>query len=267
MNTSYLGIHITNGRQAFHFAALDEDLRILALGKGDLREMTAFAGGQANTLAAVGGPVHLLRPGEHPDPISAGEDPPGGSPSAGGRACRSVEKELSRLGFDLPHTPQKIKDCPEWMRSSFNLHTTLRWMGYLPLPSDAPRRCAETWADAIFWALLGKPALPSVTLEGRLQRQLILFDLKLPVSDPMNFFEEITRFKLRRGNLPLDAIYAAEELDALAVAYCAWQSVHQPEQMLHLGSAGDGSEPHFILPRPQEQLQEKTAAIFPNLRL
>lgn len=96
-----------------------------------------------------------------------------------------------------------------------------------------------------------------------MQRQLMLFDLKLPVPDPMDFFEEITRHKLRRGTLPLDTIYAAEELDALAAAYCAWRMVHQPDQMLPISAT---AEIEFLLPQPQEQMEEKTAAVFPNLR-
>ncbi len=56
------------------------------------------------------------------------------------------------------------------------------------------------------------------TLEGRLQRQLILVEQGLQLPDPFYFFEEITRHHLLTSNLPLETIHSAVELNALAAA-------------------------------------------------
>jgi hypothetical protein len=56
----------------------------------------------------------------------------------------------------------------------------------------------------------------------------------------MEFFEEVTRYKLLQGILPSEHIYLSKELDALLAAYLAWMTVNRPQQ---LTSQGD-----FILP-------------------
>ena len=73
-----------------------------------------------------------------------------------------------------------------------------------------------------------------------MQRQLALHDQKVRVSDPMDFFEEITRFRLLHGILPLNELHTAGELDALIAAYTAWKAATQPEGVLLLGDAEEG---------------------------
>ena len=60
------------------------------------------------------------------------------------------------------------------------------------------------------------------------------------IRDPMNFFEEITRHKLLRGLLPLEQVYAAEELDAIAAAYVAFVAGRHSERILKLGDPEEG---------------------------
>ncbi len=81
------------------------------------------------------------------------------------------------------------------------------------------------------------------SLEGRLQRGLILYDEGLQIPDPMEFFEEITRHKLLQGVLPGEYIYAPRQLDALMMAYVAWMS-GKPSQKLV-------SRDNLILPAPE----------------
>lgn len=47
----------------------------------------------------------------------------------------------------------------------------------------------------------------------------------------MDFFEEITRWRLLRGLLPLEKIFSADELNALICAHVAWRAAHQPESL------------------------------------
>ena len=56
----------------------------------------------------------------------------------------------------------------------------------------------------------------------------------------MNFFEEITRFKLMKGILPTDQVYAADMLDVLAAAYTAWMAANRPDQVSAIGEASEG---------------------------
>lgn len=73
--------------------------------------------------------------------------------------------------------------------------------------------------------------LPRRTLEGRIQRALILYEEGLQIVDPMDYFEEITRHKLLQGILPTENIYSTRELDALVSAYVAWMSEKRPERV------------------------------------
>jgi hypothetical protein len=77
-------------------------------------------------------------------------------------------------------------------------------------------------------------------LEGRLQRQLVLYEQGLGIRDPMDFFEEITRYKLLKGILPIDQIYTIEELDAIAAAYTAYVFGRHPERTIKLGDPDEG---------------------------
>jgi hypothetical protein len=101
----------------------------------------------------------------------------------------------------------------------------------------------ETNAQDCFHALGGHKLLPHRALEGRLQRCAILFEQGLQVTDPVDMFEEITRYKLVQGILPLENLPSSNELDALAAAYLAWMSLNRPGQTLPKGE--------FVLPVPE----------------
>jgi hypothetical protein len=98
----------------------------------------------------------------------------------------------------------------------------------------------ETNAQDCFRALIGQTPLHRRTLEGRLQRSAILYEQGLQIRDPVEIFEEITRYKLMQGILPLDDIYSSKELDALIAAYVAWMAVNSPGQTVVIGE--------FVLP-------------------
>lgn len=81
------------------------------------------------------------------------------------------------------------------------------------------------------------------TLEGRIQRGLILYEEGLRVKDAMDFFEEITRYKLMQGVLPLEYIYSPGQLDALMMAYVSWLAGHPSERVTLKGD--------LLLPSPE----------------
>ena len=56
----------------------------------------------------------------------------------------------------------------------------------------------------------------------------------------MDFFEEITRYKMLKGIFPAELIYAPEMLDALVAAYTAWLVVNRPASISLIGDPHEG---------------------------
>jgi hypothetical protein len=230
-----VGIESGSGRRPFTYAALDAERRLLALCTGDMDEVVAYCSGQVNAVVTVGAPAATNKGLLADKPISRRLTD-----------MRVVEYELRTRGLPTPHTPCDRSACPAWMQRGFDLHQNLQNCDFKPYPAgDAPRQLIESYADAVFWALLGRDAFGGGTLESRLQRQLVLHERKLPVSNPLNFFEEVTRHRILQGILPLENILIASELNALALAYTAWLAITDPSVVACLG---DPSEGVIVLP-------------------
>jgi hypothetical protein len=87
---------------------------------------------------------------------------------------------------------------------------------------------------------LANVPLPKNTLEGRLQRQLVLYKQKIDLPDPMEFIKGLTAKNVLRGTLPQENLYNPGELDALVAAYTAWQAANHPQEITALGDASEG---------------------------
>ena len=97
---------------------------------------------------------------------------------------------------------------------------------------------ARTWNDASAqdcYRAFRPELFPKRTLEGRIQRALILYEEGIRMHDPMDFFEEITRHKLLQGLLPDEIIYSIKQLDALIAAYVSWLVVNRPHRVVARG--------------------------------
>ena len=242
--TTYLGIDPTAGGRPFTYAALDNELRLLALGKGDMDEVLAFVAGQRAALVAVCAPrcpnQGLM---ERPEVRERLAPPP-----RPGRWMnfRLAEYQLRQHNISIPQTCAEEKDSPRWMRKGFTFFRRLESLDYQPFPqADAAHQSLEVYPHACYAGLVGHLPLPKHTLEGRLQRQLVLYECRLNIPDPMSLFEEITRHRLLQGILPLDNLYSPEELDALVAAYTAWLAGTNAEQVSLLG---DPEEGYMVLP-------------------
>jgi len=231
-------------RRAFVYAALDENQELLALGCGDRDEILAYLGGQQAAVAAINAPRQPNTGAVSGSATDPNELPPEeSSPPVNARLCEIL---LQQEGFKIDFTPKSAKSCPGWMRRGFDLYQRLEAFDYLPYPNqDSARQSLESCADAVFWRLLSHKLPLPASLEGRLQRQLILSDQQIPVPDAMAFFMEITRFRLVHGDLPDENIYSSEELNALAAALIAWQAAHHPDQVELLGDPDEGQ---IVLP-------------------
>ncbi len=110
----------------------------------------------------------------------------------------------------------------------------------------APKQWIETNAQDCFHILVDKSPLSRRSLEGRVQRGLILYEQGLRITDPMDFFEELTRHHMLGGVFPHEFLNSAPELDALAAAYVAWLAINEPGQV-------EPTPGKLILPKAPEQ--------------
>jgi hypothetical protein len=190
MNTNqtiYLGIDINGKRRPYIYAALDERRKLIALGQGPLEEVLFFAAGKNEAIAAVNSPSALNHGLLEIEKANQADHPL----HTNGRkhAMRMAEFELLQQGCRVPQTPASSELCPAWMQRCFSLYTALEQVGFRPFSTeDNPRQWVETSAEAAYFRLSGQQPLDAHRLEGSLQRQAILYDLDLPVTDPMAFF-------------------------------------------------------------------------------
>jgi len=175
----FAGVDISSGRMPVTLAALDADLKVLALQKWGIPETISYLKEYKSVLLAVSSTAQKR---EH-------------------IKYSGFKEKIAQAGFE-----------PFSMKSN-----TLQWI--------------EMDAQDCFRALVEQKPLPRRSLEGQIQRALILYDEGLQINDPMDFFEEITRHKLIQGILPLENIYSSKQLDALVAAYLAWMTTHRSGQI------------------------------------
>jgi len=242
--SSFLGIDPTAGHKPFTYAALDSQLHLMALGKGNLDEVLAFMASQHQAIAAVCAPrrpsQHLMSKPQVRDRLSP--------PPRPGRYLdfRVAEYLLRQHGISCYQTPADEKACPNWMKMGFNLYQRLEGLGYRSYPARGHAfQWLEVYPHASFCTLLGRVPLPKNTLEGRVQRQLALLRQNIGVPDPVEVVKGLTPKRLLEGDWPMDKLYSPGELDALVAAFTAWQAANRPDEITALG---DDTEGLVILP-------------------
>lgn len=258
MDTKYrvfLGIDIGIGSKPVTLVALDPDQQVLAIGEGDVTDALAYAAGQsAGALVAISAAAQpnkgrMKRPDVR---RSLTPSPPKGKFIA----LRQVEYELIQAGMHVQETPASAAKSLPWIRRGFTLAEKLEALGYQTFPSEdsepsGQRLWLETNADAAFWSLLKVPPLETGTLEGRIQRQLALRDEELDVPDAMEFFEEITRFKILKSTLPTQKIFSQPEINARMAAHTAWLLANHPARIKKYGEPEEGV---IFLPVKEEKI-------------
>jgi len=250
-NTTFIGIDPTAGERPFSYAAINQEKELLALGAGNIDEVLAFVGGQRAAYAAVCAPRRPNQRVMERNNVRQNLSP---SPRPGRWInFRVVEYQLRQHNIATPRTPAEENNCPNWMRMGFELFRRLEGMSYHDYPAEkAHHQCLEVYPHACYTVLLGHPPLPKHSLEGRLQRQLILYDHDLNVPYPLHIFEEITHHRLLQGIVPQEGLYNPGELDSLVAAYTAWMAAMQPEEVSTLGHPEEG-----LLVLPMTVLKER----------
>jgi hypothetical protein len=123
------------------------------------------------------------------------------------------------------------------------LHSRLDQIGFRTIKAGAgsPERARiEVNPHASFTALLGHRPFLKRSLEGRMQRQLVLYLEGLQIPNPLLALEEITRHRLMTGDMPLHDIYHQEFLDAMVAAYTAYLLALKPDQTTQVGHPEEG---------------------------
>jgi hypothetical protein len=237
---AYIGIELAQGKKTIHYAALEAKLGLISIGQGDLKSVMTFLAAQHQAVVGIHGPARpnlgIMTDTERRNqlPIPFGKGRPGN--------MRVAEYELRQKQQQVYRTPDSIEDAPGWMQTSFKLYDRLKELHFEPFQADTPaaRRVVEVIPELGYRSWIEGNLLTANTLPGRIQRQLVLYDRGVDVKDPMEFFEEITRFRIRQGVMPEDVIYPASTLSALAAAYMAWQAGNEPDKLSLLGVAEEG---------------------------
>ena len=245
-HTTFIGIDPTAGGRPFTYTALNTELDLLALGQGNMDEVLAFVAGQREAIVAVSAPSRpnqgIMQRSEVRDWLSP--------PPRPGRWMnfRLAEYRLRQHNINIPQTRSSEVTCPGWMQKGFALYRRLEELNYFPYPQEnAAHQWIEVYPHACYTTLLGNIPFTKHSLEGRIQRQLILFEENLRVPDPMRIFEEITRHRMLKGVLSLENLYHVEELEALVSAFTAQKAATQPDQVMLVGDPAEGQ---ITLPVP-----------------
>lgn len=246
-NSLYIGVDPTAGKNPFVCVALDDNLSITHKSSGDIFEILAFIANQQSCTVAVCAPFQPNQRIMEREDIRRTINPqlkPGRWTNY--RLCEVI---LRTHRIKIIPTPANERDCPSWMKKGFLFYRHLSKMGFQRFPADdSANQFLEIYPHAAFTVLLGHHPLPKNSLEGRLQRQLLLYEKNLRVPDPMRFFEEVTRYKVLHGNFPMELVLLPTELDAMIAAYCAWLAKHSPSSISMLG---DPEEGQIIIPAPE----------------
>ncbi len=237
----FIGINPTAGKRPIQYAAFDAKKRLIVHEQGDLEQVLAFLASFESAVVAVDGPQGLNK-GLMRDPeLRRGYGlRPGGRTWTQWRVC---EYELRRRNIRLYNTADRLAQTKNWVQVSIALFRRAQDMGYRLYEKDqssTKRMLLEGRAHCGYAALLERCPFPKETLEGRLQRQLMLFVEGLDVSNPLNALEEITRHHLLSGELPLNDLHDHENLDTLMSTYIAYLVGLEPERVCQVGDVGEG---------------------------
>jgi hypothetical protein len=236
----YLGVNIDGTRRPFTLGLLDETMKIEVVKHAQLEELLAYAAGDDVLSIGINAPSNVNHGLMQEEAIRARFTPP--VPEGRYENMRLAEYEVVRRGARIQRTPEQVGKCPLWMRTGFVVYERIEELGYSAYAGeDVQHHWLEVPADAGFHSLVSGTLLGGKTLQGRIQRQLILWAQEVQVPDPMETFEEITRHRLMHGNFPFRSIFPIESLNALLAAYTAWLSHQKPQKLISLGSSEEGA--------------------------
>jgi hypothetical protein len=242
--TRFIGIDLGSSRGGLSCAVLDDSHRIQFRGELTLSDLAKKLEECSISIAAITTPITLNEGLMADEQKRAQLDPvPANNKYNNLRLC---EYELIARGFTATRTPSTLDKCSPSLQRALRFSSELAALGFQRWPAPgAERQLMEVHPEGAFTELLAAKLTPAKSIEGRIQRQLLLQEEHINVRDPMIFFEEITRHKMRTGQLPEGIIYSPSELNALIAAFTAWSAYSNPTGVARLGDANEG---RIILP-------------------
>ncbi len=237
----FIGINPTAGKRPIQYAALDAKKGLIIHEHGDLEHVLAFLASFESAVVAVDAPQGLNQGWMRKADIRrACGLQPSGRTWGQWRVC---EYELRRRNIRLYNTPDRLAQTKNWVQVGIALFRRAQDMGYQLFEkgkSSAPRILLEGRAHTGYATLLERSPFPKDTLEGRMQRQLLLFVEGLETPNPLHALEEITRHHLLTGRLPLQDLRDHETLDTCMAAYTAYLAGMEPERVCQVGQVEEG---------------------------
>ncbi len=248
----FVGLEATAGQRPMSYVGLDKNLRLIARDQADMETVLAFIAGQEKAIVAVNAPQSLNKGLMEEAGVrqSYNLDPEGKTWTT----WRVCEFELRRRNIRILNSPSLKRLAPGWVENGFEIYRRLGELGFRFFVIDEelhPRTMLEVQTHACFSVLLKHRPFSKSTLEGRMQRQLVLYLEGLDIPNPMHAIEEITQHHLLTSNLPLRDLCQQAELDALAAAYTAYLASTKPERVTQLGLQAEG-----LLTLPSPDLQD-----------
>jgi hypothetical protein len=247
----FAGVDLTAGSRPITCVALDAQRRVIAHIEADFDGVLEMVCQHTNVVCAVDAPGgHNAGLMADPDYRRALGRSPGGGSYSSYRVC---EYELRRRGIGLYNTPRNPEDAPAWMQLGWRFYAALREADFADWPGKGARQMLEVHPHACFTMMLGHLPLKKQTLEGRLQRQLLLYRARVYVPNPMEALMELTPNRLLQGDLALGGLlHDHDALDALAAAYTAWLAANRPDEVSAVGDPAEG-----VIVVPVAELKDK----------
>ncbi|MBN2555676.1 MAG: DUF429 domain-containing protein [Anaerolineales bacterium] len=240
-DTVFVGVDPTAGSRPIHYAALNAKLELVVLDHGDRETVLAFLAGLDRAMVAVNAPQGVNQGWLKNDEVRRRFNLRTGSHTwSKWRVC---EYDLRRRNIRLYNTPSEESKADGWVREGFSFYRRLKSLGYCLFrqgEAHAEREMMECQPHAAYVALLHHRPFLKHSIEGRIQRQLVLFMNHIDLPNPMHCLEEVTRHHLLSGHLPLEELHTPEELDALVAALTAYRALHQPDQVSQYGEPQEG---------------------------
>jgi hypothetical protein len=249
-NRFFMGIDLTAQRNSFTCAVLDSSRKVKFCDTVSLSDWQSALNSYPDIITGINSPL-TLNLGYMSDPeyrLTLNPIPP----KSRYTEMRVCEYQLLCQGYTPTRTPKDVNRFSPGLQRAFKFTSELGMSGfqYWPFPNSR-YQMLEVNADAAFGSLLGVKPFAANSLEGRIQRQLVLQNKGLGVKDAMGFFEEITRHRLLTGKLPDDNILSSTALNALISAFTAWSLVNRPDEYSRCGELDEGV---IFLPIPPKNI-------------